>query len=116
MQKERTPQGLVDGGHVYLSCRTCNAILVDLHITRPSEPEVWKVKATCPFCGDCSYEREVQGGFHSGGYGKPKEDNPDDDIPSTVIDDFQEDGETVVFIVKKANEDAKPVKFGTNRV
>jgi hypothetical protein len=61
--------GLKDGGHVYLHCSNCRALLADLWRTRPHEPDVWKVRCNCPWCGDVSFITEVQGGFHPAGYG-----------------------------------------------
>jgi len=111
--------GLKDGGHVYLRCSNCNAILMDCWRTQPDaiNPRTgkvftWKIRANCPWCGDQSFSTEVTGVIHIGGYGVPKEDNEDDDIPSTSIDppDFDPDTNTFTFNVLKANEHAKPVR------
>ncbi len=106
---ERKSGGLEDGGHVLLRCSNCDAILMDIWRTRPHEPDTWKVKATCPFCGDCSFVQEIQGGFHIGGYGEVKEDGSDD-FPSTVIEEFTCEGDTFIYIIRKAHPDAKPLK------
>ena len=106
---DKSPEGLKDGGHVYPSCSNCNAILMDIWRTRPHEPEVWKVRANCPFCGDKSFATEVQGGFHFGGFGLIKQDDEDDDIPSTTVESWDIQGDTFVFNIRKANEHAKPV-------
>lgn len=112
--KDTGAEGLKDGGHVLLACSNCNALLVDLWRTRPHEKNVWKVQATCCFCGDKSFVGEIQGGFHNGGYGTVKDDDADDDVPSTVIDHFETvevNGEDVfLFHTKKASPDAKPVR------
>jgi hypothetical protein len=107
---EVIPEGLQNGGHLYPKCSNCAALLMDIFVTRPHEPEVWKVRAECPFCGDCSFTIEVKGGFHMGGYGTPREEDSDDDIPSTVVEDFTVQGDTFVFIVKKAGPDARAVR------
>ncbi len=105
----REPEGLTDGGHIYPACSNCRAILMDIFITRPHEKDVWKVKATCPFCGDASFAVEVKGGFHMGGYGVIKPDNEDEDIASTVVDSHQIIGDTIVFKIMKASANAKPI-------
>lgn len=104
---ERIPEGLRDGGHTYINCSNCRAILLDVFVTRPHEPDVWKVKATCPFCGDESFIHEIQGGFHAGGFGVIKPDNVDDDIPSTIVSDI-EIGDCIVYRTAKANPGSKP--------
>jgi len=106
---EKIAGNLQDGNHIYPACSNCNAILMDIWRTRPHETETWKIRATCPFCGDSSFVIEVQGGFHIGGYGEIKEDDAEDDIPSTVVEEFQCDGDTFNFTIKKANPDAKPL-------
>lgn len=106
---ERVSAGLKDGGHVYLKCSSCLAVLMDIWVTRPHEKEIWKVRASCPFCGDKSFVEEIKGGFHQGGYGKVKEDDAESDFPSTAVTDISVVGDTFFFTVKKANENAKPL-------
>lgn len=105
----KSPEGLRDGGHILLSCSNCNAILADVWRTRPHERDIWKVRCTCPFCGDKSFSVEIQGGFHLGGYGKVKADSVDDDFASTVMDNYDIQGDTFIFTMKKASENAKPI-------
>jgi hypothetical protein len=83
---------------------------MDIWRTRPHEPETWKVKANCPFCGDESFTTDVKGGFHIGGYGVVKDDDPSSDVPSTKVDHFETEGETFKFFIVKARADAKPVR------
>lgn len=99
-------EGLQDGGHIYVKCSNCRAILMDIWRTRPHETETWKVKATCPFCGDESFETPIQGGFHFGGYGKMI--NETEDIPSTIVGKFDIDGDTFQFEILKA-KDGQPL-------
>lgn len=106
---QESVSNLKDGGHVYLSCSNCNAILVDVYSTRPGEPQVWRLQAVCPFCGDKSFIKEVKGGFHFGGYGKIKEDDEEDDVPSTIVESTEIVNGVLIFEVKKANANAKPV-------
>ncbi len=101
---------IVDAGHVYLDCSACGAALLDVWSTRPGEPHTWKLRANCPFCGDSSFVTEIKGGFHPAGYGTPKQDDPDDVIPSTEHDGFDVRGDVVIFRVRKAGPDAKPVR------
>lgn len=105
--------GLKDGGHVYVRCSNCEAILMDLWKTLPKngEKEIkWKVRANCPFCGDKSFVHDVEGVFHKGGYGKVKEDDPNDDFPSTVIESEECVDGVFMFKILKANENAKPYR------
>lgn len=106
---DKGPEGLSDGGHVYPACSNCDAILMDIFRTRPHEPETWKIKANCPFCGDASFITEIRGGFHCGGYGILKKDDDSDDIPITTADFDRIDGDTFLFTVRKAKENVKPV-------
>lgn len=100
---------LQDAGHTILSCSSCNAQLLDIWRTRPNEPQIWKCRCNCPFCGDKSFITDVKGGFHVGGVGKVKADDEDDVIPSTnnigmdIVDDVFE------FQVEKAGPNAKPI-------
>lgn len=109
--------GLEDGGHVYISCSNCDAVLMDVWRTMPNaiNPHTkkvfsWVLIAKCPFCGDKSYQVPIEGIFHPGGYGKIKDDDPEQDIPSTVIESFDTNGNVVTFNIKKANKDAKPIR------
>lgn len=103
------PEGLSDGGHVYPSCSNCRATLMDIWITRPHEPEKYRIRALCPWCGDTSFVVTVQGGFHQGGYGVIKPDNEDEDVASTIVDRFEIIDGVLVFFVQKASAHAKPV-------
>lgn len=108
--KETGPEGLRQGGHVIVSCSSCRAGLMDIWRTRPHEPHTWKVQANCPFCGDKSFVVEVQGGFHNGGMALAKEDEPDEDkAVSTVVDTFEIQDDKLVFKIRKASPDAKPI-------
>lgn len=100
---------LTDGGHVFVTCSNCCAFLADFHVTRPDEEDVWKVKVTCPWCGDASFITEVKGGFYPGGFGVAKPDDENEVIPSTYLE-LPEDVEDVfVFRAKKASNDARPI-------
>jgi hypothetical protein len=114
---ERREVGLKDGGHVVLACSDCGAGLMDFWITRPDEEEVWKVRATCPFCPPgkdgrpaMSYAKEVRGGYYPAGYGTPHPSDPDETVPSTTWEKFDVVGDTLVFTTIKAHADARPVK------
>ncbi len=105
-------EGLSDGAHNLLSCSNCNAILMDIWVTRPHETDTYKVRASCPWCNDRSFIMKITGGFHMGGYGTLKGgDDPDETVESTLVDEFVRDEKTNVFEFKigKATKDAKPV-------
>jgi hypothetical protein len=113
---ERAPVGLVDGGHVYLACADCQALLVDVFITNPQaidpstgEPFAWRLKALCPFCGEQSYVAEVRGTFYRGGIEIPKPDDPTDGTPVTTVDPPYAEGDCFIFPVHKASPDVQPV-------
>jgi len=105
---------LEEGKHVYLSCSNCRAMLVDLWVNQPDakdsdgKPYHWKAKANCCFCSDSSWEKEFEGLFYPGGYGESKEDDSDDSIMSTRIDDTNMNGENLTFKVVKYQKDSKP--------
>lgn len=110
MSEQVAPEGVVDGGHVYLKCSNCRALLVDVFRTRPHEPEVWDLRAACCWCGDNSFRTQVKGGFHVGGIAIAKADEPDEDrAVSTIVESPDVQGDTFSFPVKKAHEHAKPV-------
>lgn len=110
-KSEEEIEGLSDGGHTLLKCSNCEAILMDVWVTRPHESEEYRLRASCPFCGDKSFITKVKGGFHYGGFGKVKPDDPDQDIPSTIIEKFEQSPNSNLFefTILKANKDAKPV-------
>jgi hypothetical protein len=81
---------------------------MDIWRTRPHEPDTWTICAKCPWCGDKSFDVEIVGGFHVGGYGRLKEDDDETDFPSTVVDFFESDDRKFTFHLKKASADAKP--------
>lgn len=116
-EPDKEKVGLSNGGHTYIRCSNCEAILMDIFQTmknavNPNTGKVfeWKIVASCPFCGDKSFPVDIQGTFHPGGYGKIKHDNEDDDIPSTIAEyeDFR-DG-IYYFRCVKASPDAKPYR------
>jgi hypothetical protein len=114
---DRPLAGLKDGGHVYLSCSNCRAMLVDLFVTRPREPQTWKCQATCPWCPpdkagrpETSFVVDVKGGFHVAGIAVAKVDEPDEDrARSTVVHQSDIQSDRFLFTVNKAHEHAKPV-------
>lgn len=106
---DKPSSGLTDGGHIYIDCSNCNAALMDIWRSRPNESHTWKLRASCPFCGDKSFIVEVKGGFHPGGFGVTKEDDDSDDIPITSNDGCDIVNGVVEFRIVKANPDVKPV-------
>lgn len=111
-------EGLRDAGHVYLKCSNCQAYLMDFWRVRPHEPEVWKVKANCPFCDEAgikvggSFITEIRGGFAPAGYFRVDPSNPDRLIYSTKWTDSNTQGETIVFRVEKDAAESKAVRHG----
>ena len=101
--------GLEDGGFVSLSCSNCRKPLATLWVTKPRADIVWRVRASCPYCGDKSYIQEVRGLFHPAGHGIPNPDNPDDPDDNLVITSIASIGEekdsdgnpVVLFVVKE---------------
>ncbi len=102
------PKGLKDAGHFIIECSNCLKPLVDLWLTRPGERirykdgkeiktlnVVWKVQATCCYCGDHSFVQEIQGGFHSGPIFESRGEN--DDVKLHDVDDPIVDGNRVLF-------------------
>lgn len=102
-------EGLSDGKHNLISCSNCNALLLDIWVTRPHETHTYKIRAICPWCGDHSYVTKVTGGFHFGGCGTQKSQDPDDCVESTCVGDQTTNGDVFEFLVLKANKNAKPI-------
>ncbi len=106
-------QVLKDGGHIYPTCSNCDAILLDIWVTKPnaidprtSKPFEWKFMVNCPFCGDHSFLTEVTGAFHIGGYGITLPDGEPGEA-STKMATFAEDGDVTKVVVTKASNDAR---------
>lgn len=60
VERVSKPVDLVDGPHTYFYCSNCEAPLLDIWHTQPTNDTVWKIRADCPFCGDHSYVQEVK--------------------------------------------------------
>lgn len=102
------PAGLVDGGHTYIKCSSCQKILVDIWHTQPNlidtttgEPFETEVIAHCDYCGDYSFKTKLYGGYHWGGYALPHPEDPEADFPQTVIDIIKEDAQGVTHLYTK---------------
>lgn len=105
--------------HKYLVCSACDATLVDIWVVKPDlinpltgKPFVWRMQANCPFCGDQSYITEVVGKYFPGGYAVSLDDEHENEIPSTILENinYNEADDLVTFTVMKANPHAKPCK------
>jgi hypothetical protein len=100
-QGEHEEVGLQDGGHVILKCSACRKSLVDVWVTRPEDKFTWTFQATCGYCGDKSFEKEITGGFHVGGYCKKlNKDDPEEERPDLVIEDMYPDGNKMIIVTK----------------
>jgi DNA-directed RNA polymerase subunit RPC12/RpoP len=85
--EESQPIGLEDGGHIFLTCSNCKSKLVDIWVTSPQIKAKFKYQANCPFCGDKSYIKEVEGGIcYAGIYKQIDEDN---DKPITLVESIE---------------------------
>lgn len=78
--------------HVKLKCSNCEKDLVDIWFGVPSQ-QVFKLRATCPYCGDKSFIKEIKGNFFLGA--------PNDELSCTNIN-YGED--LVIINVEKNNE------------
>lgn len=114
--EEPPRQDLSDGGHLYLECSNCRAVLVDLWVTRPDVPFEAKVRANCPWCEadhetahlGGSFLRDIKGLFHFAGASHPG-GTSHDAFASTEVDGYDEDGQgNLLFTVRKAR-DGKPL-------
>lgn len=102
-------EGLSDGKHNFIPCSNCKAILMDVWVTRPHETDTYKIRATCPWCGDKSFITKITGGFHYGGCGTQKSADVEDTVESTSVDHFQMKDGNFEFVVIKATKDAKAI-------
>jgi len=57
---------LVDGNHTIVKCSMCKKKLCDAWVIQPSFKMKSKIVADCDYCGDKSYEVEVEGKFQLG--------------------------------------------------
>lgn len=55
---------LTDGEHVAFNCSNCNKLLAKVWLTQPDFQMTSKIVANCPYCGDKSFEKAVEGAFH----------------------------------------------------
>jgi DNA-directed RNA polymerase subunit RPC12/RpoP len=113
--EDKPLENLRDGGHTLFTCSNCNAKLMDVWSTRRHEADEWTLQATCPFCNDRSFEKQIKGGFHYGGFGTTKPGEPDeDDYVSTKVDFWETvnegSGDKFLFHIIKASPDAKPCR------
>lgn len=101
-----------DFPHIYLTCSNCNAGLVDIVLTVPNPELACMVQASCPWCGDESFQKEVPGAFARDGFTEPKEgeeDDPDAYWESTVIAEEEMREDVLYFTTVKAKPNARPV-------
>lgn len=99
----RSPLGLKDGGHNILVCSNCEKPLADVWVCDAKSDLKLKYWATCPYCGDHSYEKEIKGGVAPGGYARPIDGVSDEDWPLiTLIEDaiLQDDGTVKLCVIK----------------
>ncbi len=100
-QAESRPSGgLEDGGHIFLDCSDCGKKLVDIWIQRPSEHIKFKYRASCPYCGDESFSKEISGGIAFGGIAENPED--EDSKMLTIVENFESKDGYWLFNVRKA--------------
>ncbi len=103
---------------IFLVCSNCDARLCEVPVVGDAPGVRFKVRATCPFCGDFSWEREVAGLTGVMGISTPNPIDPDrGDVDSTrVVDtDFLPpeapgEPERVLFHCMKDHPDAQPVR------
>jgi hypothetical protein len=92
--------------HVILQCSNCNEELVDLWISAPNEkigkdPVQWKVKATCCYCGDQSFVKDIVGGFKQHGIIAEDDKNLNHYRDVTKVVDIRYEGNTIIFQTMK---------------
>ena len=100
---ENKKEGLVDGGHVILSCSNCNKPLVDILIVKPNEkrpdgsPFLWNCVAQCCYCNDKSFVTEVKGIFRASGFIVEDKEDKDHYHEITNVDDIVIDENNILF-------------------
>lgn len=55
-----------DGGTLIIKCSNCGTELVEIWKTRPNVQVKTKVVVLCDICGDKSFSKIINGGFHIG--------------------------------------------------
>lgn len=85
--EDREVIGLEDGGHTILSCSNCKRELVDIWVTSPKIKQTFKYQANCPFCGDKSYVKDVEGGISFSG----------------IFKDIDEDNDKAITLVERVD-------------
>ena len=94
---------LKDGNKITLKCSSCNKKLVNIWITRPDESYVWKIRAKCCYCDDHSFDLEVKGGFHFGGYCEVTNPNTEDETFYTCVTKHEVENDRIVLYTEKTN-------------
>lgn len=95
---------IIDAGKIILRCANCNKPLMELWIVRPKENIKTKVRATCPYCGDKSYIKEIHGGFARGVIGKQTDDEFADLIVTNIADVEKTNDDVYLFKIIKEKQ------------
>lgn len=90
------------GDSIQFSCSSCRKLLCELIVTKPEMNSTYKYLATCPYCGDKSFVKEITGGIVMGGVGEFDETSPtcDDRKTYTIIDRIEYKDPVVIHIIK----------------
>jgi hypothetical protein len=104
-----TPPEPVPQEHVYLTCSNCDAALVDIVITDPEVAVETVCRATCPFCGDTSFEKTIKGLMGYDGFARESEDGNLVEYTRLRMIDIVDD--VLCFDVQSAGPDVVPIKM-----
>ena len=94
---------LVDGPHTILKCSSCGKRLADIWVTRPQINMIFKYRARCCYCQDCSFPVELKGGVAYAGICETNltSDSVDDWRAYTTIESVEWGNGIVDLITKK---------------
>ena len=91
---------------VSVKCSSCNQGLFTVQVIDAEAKDpvtgkvfVWNIKSNCPYCGDRSFIKKIQGDYRIDGYYK----RPGDEVSETFVDEVDTDEENVIVKVEKCN-------------
>ena len=89
-----------------IKCSSCSkplmSVMMDPGAIDPAtkKPFQWKVRASCPYCGDESFVQTLHGRLFPVGWALPNKDNCEDVYSKTFIDETELNNDEVHFKIK----------------
>lgn len=89
---------------ISVKCSACNKGLFVVYVIDEQAKDLttgkifsWNIKSNCPYCGDRSFIKKINGDYRVDGYYKPQ--TPEN--PETFVDDVETEDENVTLRIEK---------------